>query len=390
MKKKLLQKLSKKNICIASHIFSSGPALDLEDYLKEKIKSLFFVGHPFSFRKDKRSFYRLYKSGELTKEHKAIEWVLPEVLLYLKDAFYTMLWVGTKKEKTDLFIGSDNFTAFLGLLLKKWGKVKDVVLYTIDYLPQRFKNPVLNGLYHYFDKKCLEECKIVWNVSQVMAGARGKVLPNRPKGYTQQIVVPLGLWLKRFRVVPFSQKKRFQLVFMGHLLEKQGIDIVIEAFPRILKHVPQARLVIIGTGEYEQKLIKLVSKLKLQNKVRFTGYIEDHQEVEKILSESILAIAMYKPDAGSFTNWADPAKIKNYLGARLPVVLTNVPPIAQDLLKKQCGIISEYDEYDFATKAINLLKDTKKLQQFSKNAYNYSKQFDWDNVFEKALSESIE
>ena len=146
----------------------------------------------------------------------------------------------------------------------------------------------------------------------------------------------------------------------------------------------------MGTGEYEKFLKEKAQKLKIQKNVDFRGYVADHILVEKILAQSVIGVAMYKPDPKSFTNWADPAKIKNYLGARLPVVLTNVPPIAQDLLKKQCGIISEYDEYDFATKPINLLKDTKKLQQFSKNAYYYSKQFDWDNVFEKALSESIE
>src|SRR3989338_11150256 len=104
MNEKLLQKLAKTNIVIASHIFSSGPALDLEEFLKEKTKSLLFIGHPFAFREDKRSFYRAYKKGILTEEHKTIEWNFPEVFFYIKDATYALLWVWTRKEKIDLFI----------------------------------------------------------------------------------------------------------------------------------------------------------------------------------------------------------------------------------------------------------------------------------------------
>jgi len=77
MKINLERKLKKLNLVIASHIYATGPALDLEEFLQSKVKSLFFVGHPFSYRKKTNSFYRIYAEGELKKEHQARDWKLP-------------------------------------------------------------------------------------------------------------------------------------------------------------------------------------------------------------------------------------------------------------------------------------------------------------------------
>ena len=118
----LEKKLKKLDVVMVSHIFVTGAFLDLEEYLKAKVNSLLFIGHPFSFRKEINSFYRYYAKGKLRKEHKAFCFKLPEILLYCKDAFYTFWWVLTQKTKFDLYFTADNFDAYLGLWLKKLNK----------------------------------------------------------------------------------------------------------------------------------------------------------------------------------------------------------------------------------------------------------------------------
>lgn len=389
MNEKLLQKLSELNICIVSHIFSSGPALDLEEYLKDKVKSLFFIGHPFPYRSDIRNFYRHYNGGKLTEEHNAREWKLPEALFYLKDALYTFIWALSQKTRINLFIGSDNFSAYLGLILKRMGKVEDVVLYTIDYMPTRFKNPIMNFLYHYFDKTCLKECEVIWNVSQKMAEARQKQKNIGGEGWAPQILVPLGIWHERIPKLSFKDKERYRLVFLGHVLEKQGLDIVVDSMPALVKKLSRIKLIILGAGPHESSLKKKAKKLKVKNCVEFKGYIEDHHEVELELAKSSIGIAMYKPDPDSFTYFADPAKLKNYLSAGLPIVLTNVPPIATDLEKEKCAIISRYSKEDFIENISKLLGNTEKLKEYGDNAVHYADKFDWNKVFLKALHQTL-
>lgn len=389
MKKSLTSKLKPLNFIIVSHIFATGPALDLEEYLKDKVNTLLFIGHPFSYREEKNSFYRFYRDGKLIIEHKAIAWNFPDIFVYLKDAFYTFWWILKESEKYDFYIGSDNFDAFLGLILKRLGKVENVILYTIDYMPKRFKNQILNNLYHFFDRQCLKFCKIVWNVSPVMAKAREERSRLKEEECVPQIIVPLGMWYKRIPKLSFEKKKRYQLVFMGHILEKQGLDVVISAMPAILKKVPFAKLLIIGSGEYEDRLKGLVGNLKIGKNVEFAGYVEKHEDVERMVAESTISLAMYKPDPTSFTKWADPGKLKIYLAAGLPIILTSVPPVAREIETKKCGIIAEYSEKDLADKAIRLLTSIRMLKEYQKNATVWARRFDWDRVFSRALTQTL-
>ena len=389
MENSLAKKLKRLNVVIVSHIFATGPALDLEEFIRLKVESLLFIGHPFSYRRETNSFYRYYSKGELKSEHKAIGWRMPDVLLYLKDAFYTLWWTGFANGKIDLYIGSDNFDAFLGLILKKLGKVNSVILYTIDYVPERFKSPILNFLYHYFDKECLKNCKVVWNVSPVMARAREQYCGIKKAESVKQILVPLGMWYKRIPRLSFAKKEKYRLVFMGHILEKQGLDVVIKALPKIARKFPKVSLLVMGTGEYENNLKKLVNRLKLGKRVTFTGYVEKHEDIENELVKSTISVAMYKPDPQSFTQWADPGKLKNYLAAGVPVVLTNVPPVAREIEEKRCGMIAEYEPDNFSQKINSLLGNRKLLQEYSNNAIKWARRFDWDIVFDKVLKQTL-
>ncbi|CAN5127396.1 hypothetical protein BH09PAT1_BH09PAT1_6160 [soil metagenome] len=389
MKSELDAKIANLNIAIVTHIFASGPALDLEVFLQNKAKGLIFIGHPFSFTKDQSSFYRTYSQGSLLKNHKALPFRIPSILLYFKELILTFVWILNYRKKIDIYIGNDGYSTYIGLLLKKIGRVNEVILYTIDYVPNRFSNPILNYLYHYFDKQCLKECKIIWNVSPAMVKAREDVKGLKKENYAPQITVPLGVWYDRIPRLELSKKRSDSLIYMGHLIEKQGVDLVIGALPYILKDIPSITLTIVGTGSYENKLKTLVKKKKLEKYVEFKGYVESHQEVERILSESTVGLAMYKPIPENYTYFADPGKLKNYLAAGLPVILTDVPPIALDLKKSKCALISSYDPEILAKNVVKLLKDKKILEQYHQNAMIYAKSYDWNDIFEKALSLSL-
>ncbi len=389
MKSGLDAKIGKLNIAIVTHIFASGPALDLEVFLQDKAKSLFFVGHPFSFTKDQSSFYRIYVNGKLKKNHKGLPLKLPSILLYFKEIILTFFWILSNKRKIDLYIGSDGFSAYIGLLLKKIGKVNHVILYTIDYVPNRFSNPILNFLYHYFDKKCLEECKIIWNVSPAMVTAREDVKGLSQKNLSPQITVPLGVWYDRIPRLKLSEKSGKSLIYMGHLIEKQGIDCVINALHFVIKENPSITLTIVGTGSQEDALKSLVRKKKLEKFVDFKGYVKSHKEVETLISQATIGLAMYKPEPENYTYFADPGKLKNYLAAGVPVILTDVPPIAKDLEKNKCALIAEYDPKKLAKVVLKLIDDRKKLKLYSENAITFAKNYDWNDIFEKALSASL-
>ncbi|MFZ5933172.1 MAG: glycosyltransferase [Patescibacteria group bacterium] len=389
MKKTLKRTLKGLRVVISSHVSATGPALDLEEFLRDKVKNLLFIGHPFASVQGRPSFYRVYKAGSLQKEGEGVNFASSGILVYLREVFYNLLWSLKQGGVIDLYIGSDGFLTYIGVLLKRLGKAKKVVYYTIDYVPNRFSNRILNELYRFVDSQSAKGADMVWNLSEKIVEARKRFYGLESRDLAPQIVVPVGIWLERVKKNRNLTKDKNRIIFLGHLIKKQGLQVVIDALAKISKNFPRAHLYVIGTGPYE-KILKLRAKRKgIIDKVFFLGFIADHQEVEKELAKSSISVATYAPTPDSFTYFTDPGKIKSYLAAGLPIILTNVPQIAGDLVKNRCALITDYDAVSVARDLADLLGDDSKLKFYSANALRYAEKFDWNRIFWRALEKTL-
>lgn len=384
-----MQKLKDAKIVIVSHVFATGPAQELEQYLVDKtIKSLLFVGLPFFYCKEKNPFFKKYEHGVLQKEKSYRVLHVPGLLFHCKDAFLTFWLVFKEGQGADVYIGADCLNALCGLLLKKSGIVKKVIFYTVDYSPVRFTNKLLNSFYLWLDSYCVQRCDLTWNLSTEMIKAREA--RGLPKEYrTKQTVVPLGTDPK-VQKVPFREINRFEIVFMGHLREKQGVEFLIDALPHIIKGINPATLLIIGTGPLEEKLKKQVRDLGLTEKVTFTGYIEDHAQLQDRLSKCAVAVAPYVDDEATFTRYADPGKPKAYLASSLPVVITKVPAIAMEIEENKCGFAVNYRRDELIEAIVRLLRDDALLSTYRNNALQFAEKYNWFKIFDRALKEVLE
>lgn len=372
---------------IVTHVYATGPSFRLEEYLQKRVKNLVFIGHPFSYAKDTRSFLRIYKNGKLIKEKKFVEWKGPDILFYFKDIFLTLWWILRFSSKANYYIGVDNLNAFSGFLLKIIGKVGSLIFYTIDYVPNRFENKVLNSIYHFLDRFAVGKSNKVWNLSSIMMDEREKRGIDT-KYKNKQIVVPIGTSIP-VKLIKDSDRDRYQIVHMGHLLEKQGVEKLIEVMKDVVVKVPKAHLLVVGGGPLETKLKKDVIGLKLQKYVKFTGFVKDFSEVEKMLQASAIAVAPYLDSKDTYTRYTDPGKPKDYLANGLPVVITKVPQVAYEIEKNKCGIAIKDDKKELEKALIALLINDKMLNEFRKNSIKMAKKYTWDKIFDKALEETL-
>lgn len=383
-------RLSGKSAIIVFHGSTIGPAHDLRDFLlKEGIGELLFISHPLLYIKDnfgKSSKCEYFRGKKLTKSKVALHWVLPEHLLYLKDFFYTLFWSITLIGKIDYFFGLGNLNAFAGYLLKIFGRVKKTVYYVIDYIPNRFENHIINEIYHKIEKFCALYCDSSWNLSPRMIEARNKrwgvVFPN-------QLVVMHGVHFERIKRLPYKEINKNEIIYMGGLLKKQGIQLVIKSLPDIIRVIPKVKFTIIGSGPYEAELKEQVIKLHLEKYVVFLGYIPSHQEVENRIAKAAIAIAMYEEKDDNFTYYTDPGKVKNYLGAGVPVLITDVPYIARMVEKARCGIIVPYDKEKLSDKLIEFLSNEDMIKDYRLNALRFAKKYDWNKIFANAWDETF-
>ncbi len=376
------QKLREFNVVIVTHVFVTGPAQELEEYLKEKVNCLVFIGHPFSYAEDIRSFYRIYHKGVLLTERRTFCYRFPDILMYFKDVFYTIYWIVRLRKVFNLFVGADPLNALAGIILKKLGKIKKVIFYSIDYTPYRFNNKFLNWIYHKVDSFCSCKCDFVWNLSQRMIDARRR---KGIKRVDNQMVVPMGVHFERIIQRDVNQINRNHIVYMGHLRKGQGLELVIESLPQIIERIKSIRLIVIGTGILESILRNMVKKLKVEDYVEFKGYIKDHKEIEEILVSCAVGLAVYEPILRGFTWYTDSGKPKQYLACGLPVVITEVPSIAEEIRKREMGVIIEYNKNDLTSAITKLLSDDNFYNKCRKNAIKFASDFSWDRVFGESL-----
>lgn len=372
---------------IVTHVYTTGPSFKLEDYLKDKINSLIFIGHPFSFSEDTRSFLRVYKKGKLVVEKKFIRWKGSEFVFYLKDLFLTLWWYLRYSEKNNYFIGVNNFNVFAGLLLGLFTNVGRVIFYTIDYIPQRFNNHIINSIYHWLDRLAISKSHRVWNLSSVMVEEREKRGVD-PQYREKQIVVPIGTDVSS-KLASLNKIKRHRIVFLGHLLRKQGVELLVAAMRDVVKKNPSAHLLIIGGGELEEKLRRDVIRLKLEKHVKFTGFVKEFSDVQRLLKDSAIAVAPYVDDSSTYTRYTDPGKPKDYMASGLPVVITKVPQVAWEIEENKSGIAIEYNKEKLIEALVKLLKDDKLWISFRRNAFRMAKKYEWEKIFDKAFSKTI-
>ena len=390
---KFNQQIKESNIIILIHEHVIGTmAHILRDFLLERNpENLLFIAHPLLYIEEsykKSSYFEWYVNGKLKKKHRGYHWQLPEQFLYIKDTVYTIYWTMKTGTKYQLIVALDPLNALAGLILRIFGIVDKVVYYSIDYFPARFKNPIMNRIYHSIDKIAVRFSDETWNLGKRMAKARAEGNNMRGNEYKKrQFHMPIGVWFTRIKRKPINQFSGKKLIFVGHFVPYMGVDLIIKAMPLILKKVPGTTLDLIGRGEAGEDWLKLAKKLRVEKSVNFEDWIENREVFHLRLSNAAIGLAPFNYHIlDDKVKNADPGKIKDYTASNLPVITTKAIYTWKDIANFKCGIIINYSVEDFANAVIKLLTNRKLLLQYRKNALNYASQFDWGNLFTDNLS----
>lgn len=380
-KKKFVKNL---DVAIVSHKSMPNPITDnLKIFLNENFNlNLLSITHPLleieeSF-KDSSEFEYLEKEKTILRR-KAFHWILPVPLLYLKDFFYTFIWSLSFRNKWDLYFGVGNLNPLTGFILRFFKKVDKVIYYSMDYYPTRFEKKLLNWLYFHLDKFCVRFSDETWNVSPVMVEAREKKMGMDRRIYNRQYTVPGGIWFNKVKRLPFSKINKRKIVYRGYLIPHMGVDLAIEAMPKILKYDPKIIFEIVGGGEQEDDLKELAKKIGVANNVIFHGWVIDRTNLEKILSDGVVGIATFNTNIlDEKVKNADPGKIKDYMVMGMPIIVTRAISYYEQLEKQKCGIVIDYDPDQFAQAVIKLLTNDNLLKKYRENALKFIKNYDWN------------
>ena len=185
----------------------------------------------------------------------------------------------------------------------------------------------------------------------------------------------------------FSKKAVHPVVgYLGRIKKYKSVNHLIQAFKIVEKSIPDARLLLIGDGDYLPELKKLVAKLNLKDKVDFTG-ITHHQKKIDYLNKMWLMVNP-SPKEG----WGLTVIEGNSCG--LPVIAADSPGLRDSVVHNETGFLYPYGDYHkLADLILNLLKNDKLRNSLTDKCIDWAHRFNWEksandmlNLIETVLS----
>lgn len=144
------------------------------------------------------------------------------------------------------------------------------------------------------------------------------------------------------------------IAYIGTFQPYEGLDTLISALPEILKKVPNAHLMIVGSGGEEAALRAQVERQGLQSAVTFTGRL-DHGDVGG--AYSIAEIMVYPRILTRTTALTTPLKPLEAMSMGKAVIASDVPAMKELVIDQVTGLTFRAgDGTDLAQKCLQLLE----------------------------------
>lgn len=358
------------------------PASGLVDYLLARgAREVTTVYHPLSAEDGNCHSTTTYVNGKLVRRRTVRLPSRPPLTFPLD------LFVPLHAPRVDGWFAYNNLCCARGLLERRRGRVGKVVYWAVDFVPDRFgAGSPLTWAYDVSDRYCCEHADVRVDLSQAALDARDERHGLAPADGAPRVVAPVGAWLDRVPTCSEDALSRRHVVFIGHLVERMGVDTVIEAAATLAERGTDVTVDIAGRGPLEQQLRATVEQRGLADRLRFHGFISDHRQLERFLAEAAIGLAPYSTTVESFTRFADPSKLKSYLAAGLPILLTDVPPNAAELASAGGAQVLPDDPLAFADAIERLLDSPDEWLRRRRAALEYAQQFDWSHIVERVLT----
>jgi glycosyltransferase involved in cell wall biosynthesis len=101
-------------------------------------------------------------------------------------------------------------------------------------------------------------------------------------------VIPFGAALEPPTDVPIrpplAEDRPLELLFVGRLVERKGVETIVRALPRVLER-RSARLTVVGEGEWAPVIREAVARARVEPHVRMTGQIPA-TELERMYADA--------------------------------------------------------------------------------------------------------
>jgi glycosyltransferase involved in cell wall biosynthesis len=134
----------------------------------------------------------------------------------------------------------------------------------------------------------------------------------------------------------------------------KGIDLLI----RVVKELPNIRLILIGEGDQRRLMMSFTEKLNVSDRVTFTGYIPRKELLVHLLRASLFALPT-RPSFHEGTNRA----VLEAMSCGLPIVVTRSGGLPELIVDGINGFVVEPENVEDLARAISTLLNNPELRK---------------------------
>ncbi len=180
--------------------------------------------------------------------------------------------------------------------------------------------------------------------------------------------------------VPSDTSKNPRVLFTGRLIERKGLEYLLQAVPMILSRVPDAEFIITGDGDQRVRLEEISNELGLNQFISFLGFVSKEELAQQYAKCNVWV------NPGIVDSWGDAeglgvGSIEAYSYFK-PVVASRVGGIPDTIRDGETGyLVPQKDPKALADAVCDLLVDPEKCRRFGKAGFEFAKEtFSWNRI----------
>ncbi|RKQ37643.1 N-acetyl-alpha-D-glucosaminyl L-malate synthase BshA [Oceanobacillus halophilus] len=155
------------------------------------------------------------------------------------------------------------------------------------------------------------------------------------------------------------------MIHISNFRRVKRVDEIVHTFRKVKEQV-NSKLLLVGDGPEYSSTVQLVKNLGLDNDVLFLG---KQNNISDLLSISDLMLLLSEKESFGLV-------LLEAMACMVPCIGTDVGGIPEVIKHEETGYTVELGNTELAAKyAIQLLEDTEKLEEFSRNAFNHTQRY---------------
>jgi glycosyltransferase involved in cell wall biosynthesis len=166
-------------------------------------------------------------------------------------------------------------------------------------------------------------------------------------------------------VAPYSRRstsadpaKPFVVMYHGSLVERNGLDLAVEALARVREAIPNVELRVFGRSTpYLEQVLQRAKDLGIESRVRYLGA----KQLEDLVPEiEACDVGVIPNQRNAFTDINTPTRIFEYLASGKPVIAPRTPGILDYFDSQSLFFFEAGDIGELATRIVDVYSDSRR------------------------------